>query len=171
MKEHNQSNSEELTKEEERLRRVWKRTIEEIRKINEVYSNPQYGLIETKTLAGKAYYNALLQYAHTTKFARLPEIYDTELYEVCAPFYRYGGKRIEKNFYFLLMRKFCSAFQDKDSYKSKELARIDERARLVVYKRYFEEKAYTTIENELQISNSQLRRLCKIAIDVMNSRS
>lgn len=166
---HHEANPDELTKEEERMRRVWKRTLEEIRRINEAYSNPQYSSIETKTLAGTAYYNALLQYAHTTRFSRLPDMYDTELYEVCAPVYKYGGKKIERQFYFLLMRKFCAPFQEKDSCKSQELAKRDSKARIVIYKRYFEEKTFSAIEAETQITAEKAKRLCSLAIKVLNS--
>jgi len=164
-----ESNVDELTEEEERLKRIWKRALAEIRRINDAYSNPSYAEIQTKTLAGKAYYNALLQYAHTTKFAVLPELYETELYEVYEPVYKCGGKKMERQFYFLIMRKFFSAIQDKDSIKSKELAKRDPRARVVIHKRYFEEKAYSTIEYEMGITSTTAKKLCEIGMQVIRS--
>ena len=165
----NESIQNELTEEEERLRRIWRRSLEEIRKINEVYSNPQYGLLKTKTLAGNAYYNALLKYAWTTKFSKLPDLFDTELYEAYAMAYKHGAKRLEREFYFLLMRKLCDVFQDKESSKSKELAKRDKRARTVVLKRYFECKTYSTIEYEMQMRSGTAKRLCEIAIQILNT--
>ena len=162
---NSEANSDVLTEEQARLRKMWRKALDEIRTTNRLYGNPQYFYVIPKTYAGKSYYNALIRFAQVSQSKSIPEISEPELYEV----FDRAGKKVEKAFFFFLMRKFCMPLLNNENIGHKEVAKLDKRAITAIQMRYFEEKTFQIIGYEMGITAEKAQKLCNMAIRVLNT--